>query len=110
MLIALGNCLGSINAFESTCMLHHNISRDLGAECLLISFINQWREEWGYFSCAWNTKFIEVSDWKISEFFVLVLCRNKEDDDICAFSGVYAPCDQGSSVRLWEGLSRVMAD
>lgn len=56
----------------------------------------------------WNSKSIEVTNSRIGEFFISVLCRNKEDGSRWAFSGVYGPCAQEASLRLWEELSNIL--
>lgn len=43
---------------------------------------------------AWNTSMLDVIDSKVGEFLGSILCKNKEDDKVWGFSGVYGPCDQ----------------
>lgn len=59
---------------------------------------------------AWNRKTTDVIDLKIEELSVSILCKNRDDGFFWVLFGVYGPCDQGASVRLWDELSKVMED
>lgn len=52
---------------------------------------------------AWNTNVLEVTNYKVGEFSVSILCKNKDDKE-WAFSGVYGPCDQSEFGLFREDL------
>lgn len=59
---------------------------------------------------AWNKTVLEVVDSVIGDFLVSMKCRNKVDDGVWAFSGVYGPCDhelfgcfRDELGRVWNG-------
>lgn len=58
---------------------------------------------------AWHSNILEVVDYDIGEFSVSILCKDKEDDGLWAFSGVYGPCDQVDFVLMWEEMRRMQS-
>lgn len=53
---------------------------------------------------------MDVIDHRIGAYSVHVLGRNKEDDFVWAFLGVYGSCDPAKFGVIWEKLGNVRSN